>query len=191
MNRHPVQRCYLCLILGLIFFCPNYILAQNRARAVFNEGTSDAVVIESNKLEIDNKQNIITFIGNVDARLETTTMQCQKMQVYFYYEKTSNPQNAKKKEPNINRIIATGDVMIRRTDGQATAEKAVYYQKDEKVVLSGNAMLKSGTELLEGPVITISLKEDRIDRITVESSEPSGSDDAISLQGKKGGSIGP
>ncbi|MBN1850217.1 MAG: hypothetical protein JW932_16715 [Deltaproteobacteria bacterium] len=188
MNHHSIQRWCRCLIFGLLFFSFHTVAAQDRARAVFNEGSSDAVVIGSNRLEIDNKQHIITFTGDVDARLETSTMQCQKMLVYFYYQKDLNPQDSKKREPNIDRIIATDNVIILLTDGQATAEKVVYYQKDEKVVLSGNATLKRGAEILEGPVITISLKEDHV---TVGGPESSGLGDALSAQDEKGGTVGP
>ena len=43
----------------------------------------------------------------------------------------------------------------------ATAEKAVYYQKDEKMVLTGNPVVKQGNDSIEGDRITIFLKENR------------------------------
>jgi len=41
------------------------------------------------------------------------------------------------------------------------AEKAVYYQDDEKAVLTGNPVVKQGDDFIEGSVITLFLKENR------------------------------
>ncbi len=52
------------------------------------------------------------------------------------------------------------DVRISRPDGGiATAEKAVYNQKDENVVLTGNPVIKQGEALVQGSRITLFLKE--------------------------------
>ena len=188
MSRPPFRIYGLCLIFGLIVFHCTGIVAHARARAVFNEGATDTIVIESNRLEIDNKQNILTFTGDVAARQDTLAMQCQKMMVYFDFKRASDQKNPEQHEANVDRIVATDGVIISRPDGQATAERAIYYQKDDKIVLSGKAMLKRGAEILEGPVIIFFLKEDRI---TVEGSEPGRTGDVLSTQDKKGGSVGP
>ena len=41
------------------------------------------------------------------------------------------------------------------------AEKAVYYQNDEKVVLTGKPVVKRGNDFVEGSKITLFLKEKR------------------------------
>jgi lipopolysaccharide export system protein LptA len=41
------------------------------------------------------------------------------------------------------------------------AEKAVYYEDDEKVVLTGKPVVKQGNDFVEGSKITLYLKEKR------------------------------
>jgi lipopolysaccharide export system protein LptA len=48
------------------------------------------------------------------------------------------------------------------------SEKAVYYENDEKVVLTGSPVVKQGNDFVEGSKITLYLKEKRS---TVEGSE--------------------
>ena len=59
--------------------------------------------------------------------------------------------------------MATGNVKIYRgtQGGIATSSKAVYYQDQDKLVLTGKPMVKQGQDFVEGVRITIYLKENR------------------------------
>jgi lipopolysaccharide export system protein LptA len=118
-------------------------------------------VIKSNSLEIDNKRREVTFAGNVEARKDDMTINCQKMFVYYLEDKAAGGAS-EKAAFKIDRIVATGEVKINRTDGGlATAEQATYYQSEEKVVLTGKPVVKQGEDFVEGSVITLFLREDR------------------------------
>ena len=95
-------------------------------------------------------------------------------------------EQEKRELPEIDRIIATDGVIVRQQDGQAMAEKAIYYQKDEKVVLTGKPRLKQGDNIVDGSVITFYLKEDRT---VVEGFENSKAGAYPSA--KKGDPVGP
>ncbi len=118
------------------------------------------VVIRSNSLEIDNKKRVVLFTGSVEAQKEDMLIRCQRMFVYYQDkgdEKPGEGQNFK-----IDRIVAKGEVRIDRSNGgSATAEEAVYYEAEEKVVLHGKPMVKQGEDTVEGSVITLFLREDR------------------------------
>ena len=78
------------------------------------------------------------------------------------YEKSSDQKETEKVSARIDRIVATGAVKIIRAEGGvATGEKAVFYQKDEKLVLTGKPVVKQGEDFVEGDVITLFLKENR------------------------------
>ncbi|MFH1480810.1 MAG: lipopolysaccharide transport periplasmic protein LptA [Pseudomonadota bacterium] len=122
-------------------------------------GTSEGTVIRSDTLEINDKQKIITFKGNVEARKEGFVINCEEMFVYYNSGKIGKeePENIK-----IDKIIATGKVRIIRTDGGvAHAERAVYDQDTEKLILTGNPVVRRGNDFVEGSTITLFLKEDR------------------------------
>jgi lipopolysaccharide export system protein LptA len=119
-----------------------------------------AVVIEANSLEIDNARKIIIFNGSVQAKKDDMTINCEEMRLY-YNERSSDGAEGKR-SIEIDKIVATEKVRIRRSDeGMATAEKAVYFQDGEKVVLTGNPMVKQGSDFVEGSTITLFLKEKR------------------------------
>jgi len=121
---------------------------------------SEPTVIRSKTLEVNDKLKIITFTGDVNAKKGDFIVDCQKMVVY--YEGSSTDKKLGDVETKINKIIATGEVKINRAQGgMATAEKAVYYQQDEKMVLTGNPVVKQGEDFVEGDRITMFLKENR------------------------------
>jgi lipopolysaccharide export system protein LptA len=117
------------------------------------------VTIRSNSLEIDNKKGIVIFTGSVEAQKDDMLIRCQKMVIYYQDKGQGKAEN---KGFRIDRIVAKGDVRIDRPDGgSATAEEAVYYEEEEKLVLHGKPMVKQGEDFVEGSVITLFLKEDR------------------------------
>ena len=118
------------------------------------------MVIHSDTLEADDKKRTITFTGNVEAKREDFTVYCQNMVIY--YEKSPAKKGSEEPSTQIEKIVASGNVKIVRAEGGvATGEKAVYFQKYEKVVLSGNPVVKQKGDSVEGDRITLFLKEDR------------------------------
>lgn len=121
---------------------------------------SKAIVIKSNTLEVDNDENMVIFTGNVNAKRYDFTIECQKMLVF--YEKLPDQGKTGDGATKINKIVATGQVKITRSQGGfATAEKAVYYQQDDKLVLTEKPVVRQGNDVVEGDRITIFLKERR------------------------------
>ena len=118
------------------------------------------MVINSKTLEADDKKKRVTFEGDVEAKRDDFTVLCQKLVIL--YKESTEQKESKEVSARIDRIIATGAVKIIRAEGGvATGEKAVFYQKDEKLVLTGKPVVKQGEDFVEGDVITLFLKEDR------------------------------
>ncbi|HJX34430.1 MAG TPA: LptA/OstA family protein [Desulfatiglandales bacterium] len=131
-------------------------------RMVIGDTLESIEISSDNGFEIDNKRHVVTFIGNVEAVKNDMNMKCQRIELF--YEEFSDNNDTGEGRLKILEIIAEEDVRVSRSDGgTATAEKAVYNQKDEKVVLTGNPIVKQGTNVLEGGCrITLFLKEERI-----------------------------
>ena len=124
------------------------------------ETNESPIVIESESLEMDDQQKIVIFKGNVNAKERDFVINCQKM--VLHYKDQSNKQASETGQFNIEKIIATGKVIITRpSGGLATAEKALYYRGDEKVVLTGKPKVKQGDDFVQGSKITLFLKESR------------------------------
>lgn len=121
-------------------------------------GKEEPLVIKSNSLEIDNEKKTVTFTGNVDARKADWTMNCNRM-ILLYSERAGDSE---KDKLQVDKIIAKGEVRISRpAGGEAAAEEAVYYQADEKIVLTGKPVVRQGEDFVEGSKITLLLKENR------------------------------
>ena len=119
-----------------------------------------AIVIKSQSLEVDNQKRIVVFSGQVDAKKDDMTINCEKMIVY-YIDQSADKESGKT-DVRIDKIVATGKVKISQPDGAlAMSEKAVYYENDEKVVLTGRPVVKRGNDFVEGSRITLYLKEKR------------------------------
>lgn len=61
----------------------------------------------------------------------------------------------------ISKIEATGRVKIEKQDGRATCQRAVYYEEDKKIVLTGEPVAWQKGTRVTGKQITMFLEEDR------------------------------
>ena len=159
----------LCAIYLISLLFPAVILSET-ARKGEETPEAEPIVINSNTLEMNNELKVVTFKGDVKAKKDNFVINCDNMLVY-YESSPAAPGKGDENKTKIDKIVASGNVIINRAKGgKATAEKAVYHQKDEKMVLMGNPTVEQGKDLVKGDRITIFLNEDRS---IVESSEDS------------------
>ncbi|MFC1884300.1 LptA/OstA family protein [Thermodesulfobacteriota bacterium] len=149
---------FINLVLALSIF-----LGSAWAKTLTNEiseGEDVKIVIDSKVLEVDNIKKIVTFSGGVRAVRGDFTIECRKMEVF--YEGLSDGKKTNDTKARIKEIVASGKVKVLRAQGgMATAEKGVFYESEDKVVLTGNPLIKRGGDSVQGDRITIFLKEDR------------------------------
>jgi lipopolysaccharide export system protein LptA len=155
-------------VMRLFFLLPGLFLLWGLSGTALSAGplaktqkkSPGPMVIKSKTLEADDKKKQVTFTGDVEAKRDDFTVFCQKLVVY--YEKAAEQKGSEEASARIDKIVATGAVKIIRAEGGvATGEKGVYYQKGEKLVLTGKPVVKQGEDFVEGDVITLFLKEDR------------------------------
>jgi len=72
----------------------------------------------------------------------------------MYYEGSTN---------QVNRIVAEGAVRIVQLDRRATAERAVFYNTEKKIVLTGRPVVTQGNNRVIGEVITILMERDWVE----------------------------
>jgi lipopolysaccharide export system protein LptA len=150
-------RLALLLSVGVLLFLPS-ANGQSLKKAL-GDSQGQPIVIKSNSLEFDHQNKKVTFSGNVDAKREDWTIQCQNMVVHYV---DSAKGSSEKESMKIDKIIAKGGVkIIRSSGGLATAEEATYYWDEERVVLTGKPVVQQGDDFVEGAVVTLLLKENR------------------------------
>ena len=118
------------------------------------------LVITSDTLEIDNEKKSVTFTGNVTAKKDDWVIHCIKM--ILLYSEAAAGSAAESEKMQVEKIVATGDVRVLRSGGgEAAAQEAVYYQADEKIILTGKPVVRQGEDFVEGSKITLFLQDNR------------------------------
>ena len=122
-----------------------------RADSSFGFTASHAPIdITSDTVEANQKQNIVSFKGNVVAKQEDITLYANALTIYY------DPNTKKLKE-----IMAVGNVKVIQLDRRATSQKATFHQEENKVVLDGEAVVREGENVIRGERVIFYVDEER------------------------------
>jgi Uncharacterized protein conserved in bacteria len=116
---------------------------------VFSGHNSNAPVdYAADRIELQDKQDRVVLSGNVDVKQAELRMQAARTVVNF--------TNAGSLQ--IQRITASGGVVVTRTDERATGDVGVYDFNRKIITMTGNATLKRGNgDTLRGGRFVIDL----------------------------------
>jgi lipopolysaccharide export system protein LptA len=106
--------------------------------------------ITSDNVEANQKQNKVTFNGNVIAKQEDTTLYANTLIIFY-------DQNTKK----LKEIMAIGNVKIVQSDRRATGQKVTFHQDENKVILDGEAVVREGENVIRGERVIFYVDEER------------------------------
>ena len=101
-------------------------------------------------MEADELGNTVTFVGEVILKKEAMTLTSDRLIVH--YDPVSK---------GVREIEALDSVVVRKEGRIAHANKAIYYSKDEKIVLTGDARINENENQLGGDRITMFMRDDR------------------------------
>ena len=150
----------ICAYAVFLMMSPQTTCLAQTPEAAKEISPGSPIIIHSDSLEIDQKERSIVFRGKVKATSGDMVVDCRKMIVYYSDSETQEKPMAESR--GIEKIVASGDVSITQPDGSvARAGKAVFFQKEEKVVLTGDPFVQQGLDSVEGHKITMFLGENR------------------------------
>jgi lipopolysaccharide export system protein LptA len=136
-------------------------------------------------MTVNNLENEAIFDGSVVLTQGELVVYSDHMVVSFRPSQNGNGQNKPETSPagrsgkaekkpkagkeamptvsdrTISKIEATGRVKIEKQDGRATCQRAVYYEDDKKIVLTGEPVAWQKGTRVTGQRITMFLEEDR------------------------------
>ena len=117
------------------------------------EGDPTIMDVSSERMTFDSKTRIFVFEEKVRIVRCTMTIVCDRLQV----------MNAAS-ERNIERIIATGNVQFQQGKRSAVAERADYFESEQKLVLTGKPRVWDTQEHdeLTGEEIVLLLQEEKV-----------------------------
>ena len=129
-----------------------FIICSAASAADFQEKPGKKpIVITSETLTANNKNNTAVFEGAVVAKTNDLTILSDRMTVFY-----ADSDN------NVSKIHAAGNVKVYNSEKVIFAKEALYFNKEEKIIFSGNAKALEGKNLITGKQITLYLKTNRV-----------------------------
>jgi lipopolysaccharide export system protein LptA len=152
-------RTFLTLLGGILFLTAGLSwgsekspLSLGKTKEGEGRGFTQPLRITSQQLDADNKNRIITFRGKVEAKQGDLTIWADVAQVV--YEK-------KEEGSEVREIVATGNVKVQEGDRLATAQKAVFVNGEQKIILTGEPKVWQGKDMVSGERIIVFLEEEK------------------------------
>jgi lipopolysaccharide export system protein LptA len=115
-----------------------------------DKNAQEPIVITSKRMDANKLGDIVTFTGNVLLKKEGMTLSSDSMIVFYDAGSKS-----------IREVEAHGNVMVRKEGREAHAKDASYLNREEKIVLTGDARISENDSQLGGDRITLFLRDDR------------------------------
>jgi outer membrane protein assembly factor BamD len=119
----------------------------------FKVGDTDQPIdITSDRVETDTKESLITFKGNVTARQRDMVIYADSLEAMI-----------SKDGKAIEKVTAGGNVKIQQGLRVANCEKAIYYNLEKKVVLTGQPRVWDGDNMVSGEEIVVDVERNRVE----------------------------
>jgi len=110
----------------------------------------ESIKIEADSMKYYGDKQMSSFKGRVVVSQKGMTMKSDTMDVFFDGKK------------EVKEILSIGNVKIERGNILALSNKARFFNKDQKLVLEGNARVWQGENYLEGERVTLFNDSERL-----------------------------
>jgi len=114
--------------------------------------TGQPIDITSDKVETYSKENLIVFRGNVMARQKDILIYSDSLEASIFED-----------GKGIEKIVAGGNVKIQQGLRVASCQKAVFYNLDQKVILTGDPKVWEGDNMVSGDEIVFDIEQNRVE----------------------------
>lgn len=115
-----------------------------------NTRAEESINITADKLEADKKAGKVTFTGNVVVKQKSGLMMSDLLVAYY------SSQN------RMEKIIATGNVVINQTGRIGTCQKATFLPDEKKIIMEEEPRLRRDNDVVSGKIITLFLDNDKV-----------------------------
>jgi lipopolysaccharide export system protein LptA len=155
-------------LLGVAWLVVAGLPGTARAQA-FQHDSSLPIEITADLLEVEQRDRIATFTGNVDAVQGELVLSADKLRV-FYTGNDQAGEAAPGATGSIRRIEAEGNVFVTSPTETAQGESGVYDVADDMLSLEGSVVLTRDDNVIRGQRLDIDLASGRS---TVTAATPS------------------
>ncbi len=113
-------------------------------------GMAETITIDSDRMELDQKNNTIIYMGNVVAVRGDVTMKSETLTA------TYSPEMQR-----LTEVVAEGNLEVTQGNRIATGTKAIFNSDDNSVVLTGDPVIRQGNSQVSGCRIIMFINEER------------------------------
>jgi len=168
---------FAAVFVSFLLFCPLAHAASdtNASKQPLNlnenlVSSKSPIHITADRMETNQEQRTIIFESHVVAQQDDVTITSNRLKVTLLPEENKPALQPEVKKPapvdptateRIDYIEFEGDVKVTQQDRVATANKAIFYQKEQKIMLHGSPVVTKGQDRVQGDLITIYIKEGR------------------------------
>ena len=159
MSKHWCASVYLFLIFSP--FLREEVLSA--ADSSPSSATAEPVSITAEKMTLKNLEDRIVFENAVVIKQGALTITADRAEVFLVRIERSPPDEVKsaEQEREVSKIVALGNVKVKRGLQRAKAEKGVYDRGREVIVLTGDPEVWDAGYHVKGEVITFFIAEER------------------------------
>ncbi|MET0598263.1 MAG: LptA/OstA family protein [Mesorhizobium sp.] len=143
------------MLAGLIVGPASAQTSQGRLQGLKLSG-DQPIQIESDKLEVREKDSMAIFSGNVTVVQGPTLLKAGKMTVYYAKDGGGSATTG---SANIDRLEVDGKVFVKSETQTATGDRGTFDMKTEILTLSGKeVVLSEGGNVLTGCELKVDMK---------------------------------
>ncbi len=130
---------------------------QGEGLGAMFQNNREPINVASDLLRINNKNQTAVFQGQVSANQSDVSLQANSLHINY---KSDGKQQKANNRQNIREIIAQQNVIIKTANGQqATAQKSIFDNENQKVTLLDGVVVRQGKNSLKGEKLVIDLNK--------------------------------
>lgn len=139
------------------------LLAADKNAARSSLESKEPIQVVADRLEAFDAEKLVVFSGHAVAVQGDKVIKSDKISLYYKTGKTPAAKPSKEMSPagDLERIEARGHVNITQGAKVVTGELAIYYQDEQKIVMTGNPLMRDGSNTVAGDRIVVYLNENR------------------------------
>jgi lipopolysaccharide export system protein LptA len=141
----------LSIAIGLIAVLAH--VSPVSGAGIADHDSAQPIDIEADRLEVEQNNEMATFLGNVDVKQGVMTLKSDTLKVFY-----SVGDNDAGAGQAIRRIEAEGNVFITSPEETAQGDRGVYDLLGRRIELFGNVVLTQGENVVRGSKLDIDLE---------------------------------
>ena len=143
-------------VLAAVILIAQGIVTGSVAFAQTQLVSDEPIHIEADRMVSSQKENAVTFSGNVQAKQGKLTINSDEMIVYYSRQEAENKKQQEEQQ-EIKKIFAKGRIEIVQGDLVATGDTVEFLADKKQVLLTGNTKVWQNNNLVTGEKVLLDL----------------------------------